>query len=147
MTHISFCIGAGFRPVRTIIGYIHVADNSAQSAMGVSRYLFRVDGKVLSIQLQYSQECLLRNFDVANLLHSFLPSFLFFQQLALTTNVTTVTFGGHILSDTFDGFAGDNLGSDGSLNGNVELLARNELFELLAHPSAEGHGVVLMGER
>ena len=46
-----------------------------------------------------------------------------------------------------DGFTRHDFCTDGGLNRNVELLARNQLFQLLAHTPAKHHGIVLMRER
>ena len=43
------------------------------------------------IQLQNGQERLLRYFHITDLFHSFLTSFLFFQQFTLTAHVTAIT--------------------------------------------------------
>ena len=64
--------------------------------------------------------------DVANLLHAFLASLLLFQQFALTAHVTAVALGQHVLTHLLDGFAGDDLRADSSLNGDIELLEKQK---------------------
>lgn len=51
----------------------------------------------------------------------FLPRFCFSKQLALTAHVATVAFSRNILAHLLDGFACDDLGTDGCLDGYVEL--------------------------
>ena len=73
--------------------------------------------------------------------------FLLFQQLALSGDVAAVAFGRHVLAHGLDRFAGDDLGADGCLDGDVELLARDQLLELLAHSASEIVGVVGIDQR
>ena len=99
-----------------------------------------------SIQFQHGQESLLRHFDRTNLLHALLSFFLFFEQFAFTAYVTSITLGRHIFTHGFYRFPGYNLGSDGGLYGNVELLTGYQFFEFLAHAATEAHGIVGMGQ-
>ena len=64
----------------------------------------------------------LGNLDVADLTHAFLASLLLLQKFALARDVTAVALGRHILAHRLDRLAGDNLGADGRLDGDVELL-------------------------
>src|SRR5690606_19868591 len=91
----------------------------------------------LSVELKYCQESLLRHLHVANLAHSLLALLLFLKQFSLPGDVTAVAFCGHILADCLDCFAGNYLGSDGCLYGNVKLLSRYQFAQLFAHPAAE----------
>ena len=50
-----------------------------------------------------------------------------FEQLALAGDVTAVAFGQDVFAKRGYGFAGDDLGADGSLDGDFKLLARDEL--------------------
>ena len=84
---------------------------------------------------------------VAYLLHAFLAAFLFLEELALAAHVASVALCQHVLAHLLHRLAGDDLGSDGGLYGDVELLARQELLQLLAHAAAEGLGIVEVGQR
>ena len=99
-----------------------------------------------SVELEYGEECLLRYLYVSNLLHSLLTLLLFLKQFALSADVSSVAFCGNVLAYALDGLACHNLRTYGSLYGNVELLSRYEVFQFLAHPSAECDGIVLMSE-
>ena len=100
----------------------------------------------LSVEFEYGKEGFLGHFDVADLFHALLASFLFLQQFAFTAHVTAVTLGEDILADLFDRLAGDDLRADSRLNGDVELLPWQEFFEFLAHAASEIDGVVAVGE-
>jgi hypothetical protein len=50
-------------------------------------------------RFQYRQECLLRNFDFAELLHAFLTLFLLLQKLAFAGNVAAVTLGCYVFAE------------------------------------------------
>ena len=81
-----------------------------------------------TIQLQHRQERLLRHLNGSNLAHTFLAFLLFFKQFALSRHVAAVAFGRHVLAHLAHGFAGNDFGANGGLNGHVELLARNQLL-------------------
>ena len=94
------------------------------------------------IQFQHGHKGGLRHFDCADLAHSLLALFLFFEKLSLSGDVTAVTLGCHVLTHGLDGFTGDNLGSDCGLDGYVELLTRDEFLEFLTDLASEVVGVV-----
>ena len=98
----------------------------------------------LSVESQHGEECLLRHFHIANLLHSLLTFLLFLKQFSLAAYVATIAFSRHVLTHALYCLTGDNLGSYGCLNGNVELLSWYQFLEFLTHSSAKGHGIVLM---
>ena len=100
-----------------------------------------------SVHLQHGEECRLRHLYLPHLTHTFLTGLLFFEQFALTRYVAAVALRRHILTHGLHRLAGDDLGADGGLYGYVELLARNQLLELLAHLAAEVVGVVGIYER
>ena len=100
-----------------------------------------------SVEFQNSEEGLLRHLHIADLFHTLLTAFLLLQQLALTRHVATVALGGHILANLLDGLAGNDFRSDSSLNGNIELLARNEFLQFLAHAATQCNCIVLMRKR
>ena len=58
---------------------------------------------------------LLRDAHIAILAHPCLALFLFFQQLFLARDVAAVAFGGDVLAQRGDGFAGDDLAADRGL--------------------------------
>ena len=72
----------------------------------------------------------------ANLLHAFLARLLFLEQLALTAHITTITLGCHILAHLTYRLTGNDLGTYGRLDGDVKLLARNQVLKFLAHAPA-----------
>ena len=100
-----------------------------------------------SIQLEHCEEGLLRYLHVANLLHAFLTLLLLLQQFALTAHVTAVALGRHVLAHLLHRLTGNDLGANGGLDGNVKLLARDELLQLLTHAAAKGLGIVEVGQR
>ena len=89
----------------------------------------------------------MRHLHIANLLHTLLAFLLLLEQLTLTAHVTAIALGQHILAHLLHRLAGDNLGADGCLNGDVELLTRYQLLQLQAHVAPQGHRIVLMGQR
>ena len=89
----------------------------------------------------------MRYFHIANLLHAFLASLLLLQQLALTAHVTTVALGGYVLAHLLDGLTGNDLGTDGCLYGNVELLAGDELLPFLRNLCASTRAFAALGCR
>src|SRR5882762_3014097 len=99
--------------------------------------IFCINRGALFIQFQDSQESFLRYFYITDLAHTLLPFLLFFQQLTLTADVTAITFGRNILTQGADGFTCDDLGADGCLDGDLELLTWQQLFQLFAELSAE----------
>ena len=88
----------------------------------------------------------MRYLHVANLTHTLLTLLLLLEQLTLTRHVTTITLGRHVLAHLLHRFAGNNLASDGSLDCNVELLARKEFLEAFAHAASQYYGIVYVDE-
>jgi len=84
----------------------------------------------------------LGNFHVADLLHAFFTFLLLLQEFSFAGYITTVAFGSHVFADGLDGFAGDDFSPDGGLDGNVELLARNQFFQFLADAFPERVSIV-----
>ena len=109
-------------------------------------YLERPSAWRSLVELEDCEEGFLGYLYGANLLHALLALLLLLQELALTRDVTAVALGCHVLADGFDGLAGNDFRADGGLDGDVELLARDELFEFLAHAAAEAHGIVHVSE-
>ena len=75
------------------------------------------------IQFEDGQERRLRNLDVADLTHAFLTGFLFLQQLALTGDVAAVALRRHVLTHLTHRLTGDDLRTNGRLDGDVELVS------------------------
>ena len=87
------------------------------------------------------EEGLLGDVDLADALHALFAFFLLFEELALAGDVAAVAFGDDVFADGGDGFAGDDLGADGGLDGDLEHLPGDEL----AHFADEGLAAVVGG--
>ena len=74
-------------------------------------------------------EGFLGDFDAADLFHAFFAGFLFFQKLAFSADVAAVAFAGDVLAQGGDGFAGDDAGADGGLEGDFEEVAVDFFLE------------------
>ena len=84
---------------------------------------------------------------ITYLTHTLLSLLLFLQKLSLSSHVTAVALGSHILTHLADSFPGNDFRSDRSLDGDIELLTRDQVLELQAYLSAEIIGTVLMDKR
>src|SRR5918993_444404 len=80
---------------------------------------------------QCGQEGFLGYLHVADLLHAALALFLLLEELAFAGYVTTVAFGGNVFAVSAYGLAGDHTLAHGGLHRHLELLAGDQLFELL----------------
>ena len=69
---------------------------------------------------------------IANLAHALLAFLLFLQKLPLTADITAVTLGKHILAHGFHRFPGNDLASDGSLDGNLKQVSGDFLLKPFA---------------
>src|SRR5436190_10288548 len=87
----------------------------------------------LFLDLEDGEESFLRDFDGADLLHSFLACLLFFEELALAADVAAVAFCQHVLAQRLDGFARDDIRADGRLDGHVEHLPADDFAHLRHH--------------
>lgn len=96
----------------------------------------------LLVKFEDRHECRLWYLYVSDLAHTFLTFFLFLEEFAFTGDVTTVTLGCNVLADSLDCLTGDDLRSDGCLDRDVKLLARDKLFQFLTHSAAEVVGSV-----
>ncbi len=85
--------------------------------------------------------------DVTDCTHAFLAFFLFFEQFAFTGDVTTITLGCDVFTYGFNGLAGNDLGPDGCLDGDFELLTRDQFLEFGAHFPAEILSMAAMNQR
>src|SRR2546426_11746073 len=73
------------------------------------------------------QECLLRDFDPADLFHTLLPFLLFLEELPLARDIPAVTLRQNVFSQCGNRIACNHLASDRRLNDNFKHLPRNEL--------------------
>src|SRR5258706_13362184 len=76
-----------------------------------------------SVKLQDGQKGLLRDVDLAHLLHPFFPLFLLFEELPLSGDVATVAFRRHVLAHRAHGLATDDPRPDRRLDRDLVLLA------------------------
>ena len=72
-------------------------------------FLFDPLSLLLLIELKESEECFLRNFNPADLLHPPLPRLLLFPQLPLPCDIAPITLSCHIFPERLDGFPSDDL--------------------------------------
>src|SRR5207249_592253 len=83
------------------------------------------------VELEHRQERLLRHLDAADLLHPLLSLPLLLEQLFLARDVAAVALRDHVLAKRLDRLARDHVRADRGLNGDVVLLARDALAQLL----------------
>ncbi len=76
----------------------------------------------------------------------FLPSFCFSNSFSFSRNITTVTLGGHVLTQGADILAGDDLATDRGLDGDLVKLGRNDLLELRGEGAAAGFRLVAVDD-
>src|SRR5690606_31872171 len=91
---------------------------------------------LILIHFQRRNESLLRDFHLSEFAHFLLAGLLLLEQLALAGDVTAVALGQHVLPKGTDGFARNNPAADRRLNGDLEEMRRDELFQFLAHGPA-----------
>ena len=94
------------------------------------------------IKLQNCHKGLGRNGNGTEGAHTLLAFLLLLQQLLLTGDVAAVALGQHVLADSLDGFAGDDLAADGSLDGDFKLGTGDVLLQLFADLTGPGIGIV-----
>src|SRR4028119_62117 len=80
---------------------------------------------------QGGEEGLLRDLHAAYLLHAALALLLLLQELLFAADVATVALRGDVLAVGADRLAGDDPAPHGRLYRHLEVLARDELLELL----------------
>ena len=71
---------------------------------------------ILALGLGDGEESFLGDRDAAELLHAGLAFFLLVQEFQVTSKVPSMELGVHVLTVGLDGFAGDNLATNGDLN-------------------------------
>ena len=101
---------------------------------------------ILAIVLENGQKGFLRNFDLADLHHAFFTGLLLFEELAFTRDVATITLGKDVLSDGIDRFARNDFATNGALNGDLELLAREGFTQPFADDARAFDGAVFMNQ-
>ena len=75
--------------------------------------------------------------------HALLALFLLLQKLALAGRVAAVAFGGNVLAEGRDGFAGDDLAADRGLDRELEQVPWEQVFQPLEDAAAAGFGVAV----
>ena len=105
--------------------------------MGEADYYNKKGGKmppflIIVVQLENCHECFLRHFNRAEVTHSLFALFLLFQQFLLTGNIAAVALGKHVLTQSLDGFTGDDLAADCRLNGDLKLGTGDIVLQLFA---------------
>src|SRR5215208_4234453 len=98
------------------------------------------------LDAQRGQEGLLRYLHASDLLHAALAFFLLFEELAFAGNVATVTFGGNVFTVGANGLACDHTLAHGGLHWHLELLAWDQVFELLDDRAAALVGLVAVDD-
>ena len=98
-----------------------------------------------SVKFKHCEERLLRNLHITYLLHALLTLLLLLKKFALTRNVTAIALRGNILTNLLDGLARYDFCTNGSLQGNIELLSRYEVTQFLAHLAAKAVGIIDVG--
>ena len=94
-------------------------------------------GRLASVSsLENFHEGRLRDVDFADLLHPLLTFFLLFPQFSFTGDVAAVAFCSDVLGDGADGFACDDFTADRCLDGDFELLHRDDFDEFFADGAA-----------
>ena len=95
----------------------------------------RIDRDQSSI-FRGGQKSLLRNFDLAELLHPLFPLLLPLQQFALASHITAVTLGNDVLAKGTHGLTGNHLVADGRLNNDLKHLPGDQFLELRTQSTA-----------
>ena len=90
---------------------------------------------------QHGDEGFLGDADFAELFHALFALFLFFEEFALAGDVAAVAFGGDVLAEGADGRARDDLGPDRRLDGDGELLRRDDVHQDFADLPAARFGL------
>src|SRR3546814_15230328 len=80
------------------------------------------------------------------LAHALLAGLLLFQQLPLAGDIAAVALRRHVLAQGGDGLARDHLAADGSLDGDLEELARDEILEAFAEHAAARLGLAAVDD-
>src|ERR1700682_2971137 len=100
-----------------------------------------------SVDLQHSEEGLLRDLHFAHPLHPFLPLFLLLEELSLAGDVTAIALGEDVLAQSLHGFAGNDAIADRRLQGHFKHLSRDVLLHLLDEQFPSGERFLLMHDQ
>ncbi len=109
-------------------------------------YVAYMVGECVSVEFENGKEGFLWHFDASDLFHALFAGFLLLQEFAFTAHVAAVAFCSHVFADGLYSLSGNDFSADSGLDGDVELLSRNEFFQFLAHAATKGDGVVYVGE-
>src|SRR5436305_11986015 len=101
----------------------------------------RGEGLGVVAHAEGGDEGFLGDADAAVFAHAFLALFLLLEELALARRVAAVAFGGDVLAQRGNRFAGDDLAADRGLDRDLEQMARDELLQALAHDAAARFGI------
>ena len=74
----------------------------------------------MSVGLEHFDKSFLRNIHLADRFHPLFPFLLLLQQLSFSSDISTVAFRGHILSECLHVLTSDNFPADRRLNGDLE---------------------------
>lgn len=88
---------------------------------------------LILIHFQRSDKSFLGDFHLAELAHAFLAGLLLVEQLALAGRIAAVALRGYVLAQGADGFARNDLAAERGLDRDLEKMARDQVFQLLAH--------------
>ena len=89
----------------------------------------------------------MRELDRADLLHSLFAFLLLFEELPLSSDVSTVALCDNVLSERLDLVGGNDLCAQGGLHPNLVLLSRNYLPKLLDDAATSVVGEVSMHDK
>src|SRR5215211_1914945 len=98
------------------------------------------------LDTQRGQEGLLRYLHAPDLLHAAFAFFLLLEELAFAGDVATVAFGGYVFAVGANGLACDHTLAHGGLHWHLELLAWDQLFELIDECAAALVGLVAVDD-
>src|SRR5690242_9216180 len=96
----------------------------------------------LASDLQDGEKRLLRDLDMAQLLHALFSFFLTFEKLSLARNIAAVALREHVLAKRLDGRTCDDGAADGGLHGHLEHLPRNQFLHLVHELAAAMIGIL-----
>ncbi|CSF95185.1 Uncharacterised protein [Shigella sonnei] len=97
--------------------------------------------------MQNGEERFLRQLDVTDLLHAFLTFFLLLQQLFLTADIAAITFSQYVFTQLFHGGSRNNVRTNRCLNGDIKLLAWDQIFHLLHQLATAVLRIITVGDQ
>src|SRR4029077_5757054 len=102
--------------------------------------------QLIIIHLKRGDEGFLGNLDFAELAHLLLALFLLVEELALAADIAAIAFRRHVFSQRGKRLTGDHLAANGGLDRNLEHVARDQVFQLLAHGTAAAFGALTVDD-